>query len=79
MLIILKHRFFFKSTQHACLTSKLDNDEYSLIFRQSKDNYFSTSDDVLMKLHMHHHTMAIYKFHEIPWHFESQNGLTLIA
>ena len=40
--------------------------EYSLVFRQSKGNNFSTPDDILMKLHMHHHTMVIYKFHEIP-------------
>ena len=38
----------------------------SSIFRQSKGNNLSTPDEMLMKLQMHHHTMAIYKFNEIP-------------
>ena len=32
---------------------------FAFIFRQSKDNNFSTADGILMKLHMHHHTMVI--------------------
>ena len=38
----------------------------SLIFRQSEENNVSTPNDILINLHMHHHTMAIYKFHENP-------------
>ena len=34
----------------------------SLISRQSKDN----NNDILMNLYIHHHTMALYKFHENP-------------
>ena len=36
----------------------------SLIFRQSEGNSISTHNDILINLHMHHHTIAIYKFHE---------------
>ena len=38
-------------------------------FNQKGKN-FSTPDEILMKLHMHHHTMVIYtqyNFHEIPF------------
>ena len=38
-----------------------------LIFRQSKGNYSSITNDTLMKLHMHNHTLVIfilYKFNE---------------
>ena len=38
-------------------------------FRQSKDNNFSITNDILMKLHVYHHTIVIYiqyKFYEIP-------------
>ena len=38
----------------------------SLIFRQLEDNNFSTPYDILINLHMHHHTIAIYKFNENP-------------
>ena len=36
----------------------------TLIFRQSKDNNFSTPNGILMDLYMHLHTMAIYKCNE---------------
>ena len=29
-------------------------------------NNFSTPNDILINLHMHHHTIGIYKFHENP-------------
>ena len=38
----------------------------SLIFRLSEGNNFSTPNDILINLNMHHHTIAIYKFHENP-------------
>ena len=38
----------------------------SLMFRQSEDYNFSTPNDILINLHMHHHTIGIYKFHENP-------------
>ena len=39
----------------------------SLIFRQTKGNYSSITNDILMKFHMHNHTLVIfvlYKFNE---------------
>ena len=33
---------------------------------QSEGNNFFTPDDILLNLHMHHHTIAKYKFHENP-------------
>ena len=38
----------------------------SLIFRQSEGNNFSAPNGILINLHMHHHPIAIYKFHENP-------------
>ena len=41
----------------------------SMKFRQSKGHNSSITQNTLMKLHMHNHTMVIYiqfKFHEIP-------------
>ena len=35
-------------------------------FRQSEGNSFSASNGILINLHMHHHTIVIYKFHENP-------------
>ena len=35
-------------------------------FRQSEGNNFFTPNDILINLHMHHHTIAKYKFHENP-------------
>ena len=44
--------------------------EKSFKFRQSKGNNSSITEDTLMKLSVHNHTMVIiyiqYKFHEIP-------------
>ena len=40
----------------------------SLKFRKSKGNNSSITDDTLMKLHVHNHTMTIYiqyEFHEM--------------
>ena len=39
-------------------------------FRQSKGDNSYITDDTLMKLHLHNHTMVLYiqyKFHEIPF------------
>ena len=45
--------------------------EKSLKFRQSKGNNSSITDDTLMKLYVHNHTMVFiyiqYKFHNIPY------------
>ena len=41
----------------------------SLKFRQSKGNNSSITEDILMKIHTHNHTMVLFiqhKFHEIP-------------
>ena len=45
-----------------------DDRKKSLIFRQSKGNNSSKTDDTLMKLNMHNNTMVIYiqkKYQEI--------------
>ena len=38
----------------------------SLIFKQSEGNNFSTPNDILINLHMHHQTITIYKFYKNP-------------
>ena len=38
----------------------------SSILMQSKGNNCTKPNDILMNIHMHHHTMAIHKLHEIP-------------
>ena len=38
----------------------------SLILRQSEGNNLSTPNGILINLHKHHQTNAIYEFHENP-------------
>ena len=37
-----------------------------VIFRHSKDNNFSTSNGIIMKPNMHHHTIVIYTQYTFP-------------
>ena len=46
----------------------VEDGKKTLKFRQIKGNNYSITNDTLVKLHMHNHTVVVYiqyKFHEI--------------
>ena len=67
MVIYIQYKFY--EVPSIAYKVMAEDGKKSLKFRQSKGNNSSITDDTLMKLHMHNHTMVIYiqyKFHEIP-------------
>ena len=68
--MVIKIKYKFHEIPKVANKVMAEDEKNTLKFRQLKGNNSSITDDTLMKLHVHNHTMVIYiqfTFHEIPF------------